>query len=42
MAAYTDSGIIGRPSLATATKGKAVLDSLSESAGAHLAHLTSR
>ncbi|GLW09902.1 hypothetical protein Misp01_50310 [Microtetraspora sp. NBRC 13810] len=28
MHAYTKSGVIGRPSLATAEKGKAVLDSL--------------
>lgn len=28
MRAYTDSGVIGRPSLATAEKGKALLDSL--------------
>ncbi|GAA3000062.1 creatininase family protein [Streptosporangium longisporum] len=28
MQAYTDSGVIGRPSLATAEKGKALLDSL--------------
>ncbi|MDH6137465.1 creatinine amidohydrolase [Kitasatospora sp. MAA4] len=40
MAGYTENGIIGRPSLATATKGKALLDSLSRSAAAHLAILT--
>ncbi|GAA2154629.1 creatininase family protein [Kitasatospora kazusensis] len=39
MAGYTENGIIGRPSLATAVKGKAVLDSLSRSAAAHLAAL---
>ncbi|MEO3847405.1 creatininase family protein [Streptomyces sp. B8F3] len=37
MGGYTSNGIIGQPSLATATKGKALLDSLSESAGTHLA-----
>lgn len=31
MRRYTQSGVIGRPSLATAEKGKAVLDSLTES-----------
>ncbi|MET9291579.1 creatininase family protein [Streptomyces sp. NPDC003077] len=36
MAAYTPNGIIGRPSLATAAKGKALLTSFSESAAAHL------
>ncbi|MFB7376677.1 creatininase family protein [Kitasatospora purpeofusca] len=36
MAGYTRNGIIGRPSLGTAEKGKALLDSLSESAAAHL------
>ncbi|MEU1422986.1 creatininase family protein [Kitasatospora sp. NPDC005751] len=40
MAGYTGNGIIGRPSLGSASKGRAVLDSLSKSAGAHLAHLT--
>ncbi|MFC4529357.1 creatininase family protein [Sphaerisporangium dianthi] len=39
MAAYTESGIIGRPSLASASKGKAVLESLVESFGAYLAVL---
>jgi len=29
MAAYTRSGVVGRPSLATATKGAALLDALS-------------
>jgi creatinine amidohydrolase len=36
MAAYTDGGIIGRPSLASAAKGEAVLDSLSASFADHL------
>lgn len=36
MDAYTDSGVIGFPSYATAAKGKAVLESLSESFAAHL------
>ncbi|WP_433294372.1 creatininase family protein [Actinoplanes sp. CA-030573] len=31
MTAYTDSGVIGRPSAATAQKGHAVLDSLTTS-----------
>lgn len=35
-AGYTDNGIIGWPSLATAAKGKALLDSLAASARAHL------
>ncbi|MER5624010.1 creatininase family protein [Streptosporangium sp. NPDC002544] len=33
MQAYTDSGVIGRPSLAAAEKGKALLDSLASSFG---------
>lgn len=37
MAGYTNTGIIGQPSLATEAKGKAILDSLSRSAQAHLA-----
>ncbi|OAR24526.1 creatinine amidohydrolase [Streptomyces sp. ERV7] len=37
MAGYTTNGIIGQPSLATAAKGKAILDSFSEAARAHLA-----
>lgn len=41
MRAYTDSGIIGRPSLATATKGEAALTSLAASFGDHL-HLLNR
>ncbi|MFE4973093.1 creatininase family protein [Kitasatospora sp. NPDC056651] len=36
MAGYTKNGIIGRPSLGTAAKGQAILDSLSRSAAAHL------
>lgn len=36
MAGYTTSGIIGQPSLATESKGKALLDSFSRSAQAHL------
>ncbi len=36
MRAYTNSGIIGRPSLATAEKGKAALTSLKASFAAHL------
>lgn len=42
MTGYTENGIIGRPSLATATKGKALLDSLSHSAAAHLALVSNR
>jgi creatinine amidohydrolase len=37
MAGYTTTGVIGRPSLATAAKGEALLASLSHSAAAHLA-----
>jgi creatinine amidohydrolase len=40
MRAYTRSGVIGSPSLGTAVKGKAVLDSLTDSARAYLASLT--
>ncbi|MEU6969800.1 creatininase family protein [Kitasatospora aureofaciens] len=36
MTGYTRNGIIGRPSLGTAEKGKAILESLSKSAAAHL------
>ncbi|MGW1071477.1 creatininase family protein [Streptomyces sp. NPDC002537] len=36
MAGYTTNGIIGQPSLATAAKGKALLDSFSRLASAHL------
>ncbi|WP_308112887.1 creatininase family protein [Streptomyces sp. DH12] len=39
MTPYTDSGVIGYPSQATAEKGKAVLVSLSESFAAHLGAL---
>lgn len=41
MRAYTDSGVIGRPSLATAEKGKAVLASLTESFAGTLEALAS-
>ncbi|MFI9363488.1 creatininase family protein [Kitasatospora sp. NPDC053057] len=37
MAGYTKNGIIGQPSLGTAAKGQALLDSLSRSAAEHLA-----
>jgi len=36
MAAYTDSGVIGKPSAGTAEKGKAILDSLTRSLPGHL------
>ncbi|MFJ2861518.1 creatininase family protein [Kitasatospora sp. NPDC087314] len=36
MAGYTKNGIIGQPSLGTAQKGQALLDSLSKAAAAHL------
>jgi creatinine amidohydrolase len=39
VAACTDSGVVGRPSLATAEKGRAVLESLDSSFAAHLALL---
>ncbi|WP_432832949.1 creatininase family protein [Dactylosporangium sp. CA-092794] len=39
MAGYTDSGVIGRPSAATAAKGKAILKSLTASFADHLAAL---
>lgn len=39
MRGYTESGVIGRPSLATAEKGRAVLDSLARSFKDHLALL---
>ncbi|UCM90051.1 creatininase family protein [Streptomyces marincola] len=42
VAGYTPHGIIGRPSLATAAKGRALLDSLSSSARAHLALIDGR
>ncbi|WP_046472428.1 creatininase family protein [Allosalinactinospora lopnorensis] len=41
VAAYTESGIIGRPSLASAQKGEDLLGSLVESFGDHLAALRS-
>lgn len=37
---YTESGVIGRPSLGTASKGQAILDSLGHSFKDHLAILT--
>ncbi len=36
MAGYTTSGVIGRPSLGTAEKGKAILASLTEALAGHL------
>jgi creatinine amidohydrolase len=39
MAAYTTSGVIGRPSLATTPKGRAALDALANGAGTILRHL---
>ncbi|MFD0398377.1 creatininase family protein [Kitasatospora sp. NPDC059811] len=39
MTGYTKNGIIGQPSLGTAAKGRALLDSLSRSAAAHLSIL---
>ena len=36
LAAYTDTGVLGRPSLATADKGRAALDELTRLAGAHV------
>lgn len=39
MKGYTESGLIGRPSLATAAKGRLVLDSLAEAAAAHIGFL---
>ena len=41
MAGYSDSGVVGRPSLASARKGKAMLDSLVTSFGDYLDLLTS-
>jgi creatinine amidohydrolase len=41
MSAYTDSGVIGRPSLASAEKGRRLLESLAESFGAYVSLLTS-
>ncbi|MFD9028937.1 creatininase family protein [Streptomyces parvulus] len=40
MSAYTDSGVIGRPSLGSAEKGKELLASLADSFGAHFSLLT--
>ncbi|MFC8569224.1 creatininase family protein [Streptomyces sp. NPDC057245] len=40
MSAYTDSGVIGRPSLASAEKGKELLASLADSFGAYFSFLT--
>jgi creatinine amidohydrolase len=40
MAAYTRTGVIRRPSLATAGKGRALLESLVKSFSAHLTALT--
>lgn len=39
MAGYTESGLIGRPSLATAEKGRLLLDDLTAAFAAHLDHL---
>ncbi|MFJ7273001.1 hypothetical protein [Kitasatospora sp. NPDC098663] len=39
MAGYTKNGVIGQPSLGTSAKGRALLDSLSRSAAAHLSIL---
>jgi creatinine amidohydrolase len=36
MEAFTETGIIGRPSLASAIKGKAILASLASSFGDHM------
>ncbi|MGW4542315.1 creatininase family protein [Streptomyces chartreusis] len=41
MSAYTDSGVIGRPSLGSAEKGKGLLASLADSFGAYVSLLTS-
>ncbi|MEU6524231.1 creatininase family protein [Streptomyces sp. NPDC046924] len=41
MAAYTDSGVIGRPSLGSAEKGRELLASLVDSFGAYFSMLTS-
>jgi creatinine amidohydrolase len=40
MAGYTSSGVIGRPSLATPEKGKAILESLTASFADHLKQLS--
>ncbi|WP_338012773.1 hypothetical protein [Streptomyces sp. MJM1172] len=39
MSAYTESGVIGYPSHATAEKGKGILDSLTSGVAAHLSIL---
>ncbi|WP_336621059.1 creatininase family protein [Streptomyces sp. DH24] len=41
MSAYTDSGVIGRPSLGSAEKGRKLLASLADSFGAYFSLLTS-
>ncbi|MEU1040376.1 creatininase family protein [Streptomyces sp. NPDC005907] len=41
MSAYTESGVVGRPSLASAEKGKAMLAELVESFGTYFSLLTS-
>jgi creatinine amidohydrolase len=41
MSAYTESGVIGRPSLGSAEKGKALLAGLVDSFGAYISLLTS-
>ena len=41
MSGYTDSGVIGRPSLGSAEKGKEILESLADSFGAYFSMLTS-
>ena len=40
MHAYTDTGVIGQPSLATADKGRALLDHLAKAAHPLIALLT--
>jgi creatinine amidohydrolase len=40
MTGYTESGLIGRPSLVTADKGMLVLEQLATSVGGHLNRLT--
>ena len=42
MEAYTDSGVIGRPSMASADKGKELLASLVESFGEYVSLLSGR
>ncbi|MEJ8281917.1 creatininase family protein [Pseudonocardia spirodelae] len=42
LGAYTATGVVGRPSLATAAKGRDVLDSLAGSFGGHLRALATR